>query len=269
MPAIPPLFHGSLLIYLLCLLILIGGQVIYATVGFGAGMFAVTLLVILLDDLQGVVSTLLLLTWITEVLVLSREWRYAWRKLLFVIVPPLFVGVFFGTKLLASGSGEALKIVLGIVMALAGLHFLASDIRSRRAEEDSNNASSEPRRVHPWMVGAGIPAALASGVLGACFGTGGPPIIVLFKSMKLDKRLFRATILSFFFATSVSRITTGIWLGTLGMDNVRAAIWLVPGSIIGTILGAKIYKRLSEQHFARTVSILITLLGLTLVIKSL
>lgn len=268
--AIPPLFQDSIALYLLCLLILIGGQIIYATVGFGAGMFAVTLLVILLDDLPGVVSTMLLLTWITEVLVLARgEWRHAWGKLLLVIVPPLFVGVFIGTKLLASGSGEALKIVLGVVMALAGIHFLVSDIRGRRIASQSTDATEPPRHIKPWIVAAGIPAALASGVLGACFGTGGPPIIVLFKSMKLDKRLFRATILSFFFATSISRMTTGIWLNTLGLDNVYAALWLVPGSVIGTILGAKIYKRLSEQHFARTVSLLITILGITLVLKSL
>lgn len=253
------------MLYLFCLLILIGGQIIYATVGFGAGMFSVTLMVIVLDDLPGVVSTILLLTWITEVLVLSREWRHAWGKLLWIIVPPLIVGAWIGTKVLASGSGEALKMTLGAFVAAAGIHFLVTDIRDRRPKHPDAAAGNGLPRIRPLLGLISVPVALASGILGACFGTGGPPVIVLFKSLKLNKRTFRATLLAFFFATSISRVTFGITEKTLGMDNVRAGLWLVPGSIVGTIIGAKVYKHLSEHHFARVVSMLIVVLGLTLV----
>jgi len=263
--SIPPLFQGSVGLYLAGLAILICGQIIYATVGFGAGMFAVTLLVILLDDLPGVVSTILCLTWITEVLVLSREWRHAWGGLLCVIVPPLFVGVFVGTKLLAAGSGEGLKIALGAFVAAAGVHFLIMDIRNRRLAPDASAGATPRRTLRPLMIAICAPVALLSGVLGGCFGTGGPPIIVLLKSLGLDKRTFRATILAFFFATSISRISFGVTLGTLGMKHVHAALWLAPGAVVGTIIGAQVYKRLSERHFARVVSALITILGLTLI----
>lgn len=265
---IPLLFQDSILLYLLSLLILITGQIIYATVGFGAGMFAVTVLVILLDDLPGVVSTMLLLTWITEVLVLSREWRHIWGRLLFVIVPPLFLGVWIGTKLLAAGNGEALKMALGGFVAAAGIHFLITDIRGGNGATQLDATAARLRPIRPLMAAICIPVAMLSGILGGCFGTGGPPIIVLFKSLKFDKRTFRATILAFFFATSISRISSGIAIGTLGMNNVHAALWLAPGAVIGTILGAQIYRRLSEHHFARVVSVLITMLGLTLIVTS-
>ncbi|MCB9853869.1 MAG: sulfite exporter TauE/SafE family protein [Phycisphaerales bacterium] len=265
---IPPLFQDSIALYLLSLLILITGQIIYATVGFGAGMFAVTLLVILLKDLPGVVSTILCLTWITEVLVLSREWRHVWGRLLFVIVPPLFLGVWIGTKLLAAGNGEALKVALGGFVAAAGIHFLITELRGRNGTSQLDATAAKSQSIRPLMAAICIPVATMSGVLGGCFGTGGPPIIVLFKSLRLDKRTFRATLLAFFFATSISRITSGITLGTLGMTNVHAALWLAPGAVIGTILGAQIYKRLSEHHFARIVSVLITVLGLTLIVTS-
>lgn len=268
MLSIPPLFQHSVGLYLLCLLILIGGQVIYATVGFGAGMFAVTLLVIVLEDLPGVVSTLLLLTWITEVLVLAREWRYAWGRLLWFMVPPLFLGVWIGTRLLASGNGEALKMTLGAFVAAAGIHFLITDLRGRRLDQPGENGGARRRAIRPLLASVGVPVSLASGILGGCFGTGGPPVIVMFKSLKLDKHTFRATLLAFFFATSLSRITAGIAVGTLTMKNVHAAIWLAPGAVIGTIIGAKIYRRLSEHHFARVVSVLITILGVTLIVTA-
>lgn len=267
---IPTLFQNSLPIYLLCLLILIGGQFIYATVGFGAGMFAVTLLVLLLDDLPGVVMTMLLLTWITEVIVLSREWRHAWGKMLLVIVPPTVIGLWVGTRTLAAGNGEALKFVLGAFVAVAGLYFLWSDIRAavRDASAPAPNASTiaPRRRVTPRLVALCAPIGLVSGVLGACFGTGGPPVVILFKSLGLDKRAFRATLLGLFITMSVSRITFGITEHILTLDNVHAALWLVPGSVIGTTVGAKVHGHLSEHVFARVVSVLITVLGVTLIV---
>jgi len=262
---LPPLFQDSLTYYLLCLLILLGGQLIYATVGFGAGMFAVTLLVLLLGEIPGVVMTMLLLTWITEVLVLSREWRYAWGRLLLVIVPPTVVGLWFGTNALASGDGDALKRMLGAVVAAAGFWFLYSDFREsrRNARQGTSTANTQPQ-LTVAKAAASLPAGLAAGFLGALFGTGGPPVIVLFKSFGLDKRAFRATLLALFMTKSVTRASFGIYKGLLTLDHVWAAFYLIPGSVLGTIIGAKIYHRLSERHFGRAVSILIVILGLTL-----
>ncbi len=62
----PELFP-SVTVFVLCGLVVACAQMIYATVGFGAGMFSIALLAMLLPDLAGAVAALLLLTLVTEV----------------------------------------------------------------------------------------------------------------------------------------------------------------------------------------------------------
>lgn len=262
-----PVLFPSPIHYVAALLILIGGQLIYATVGFGAGMFAITLLVLLLDDLHGVVMMMLLLTWTTEVLVLSREWRHARGRLLGWMIPPMAVGTYFGNNMLKSGDGEQLKILLGTVVAAAGLWFLFQDYRRSRAGEV--DAPDREVAITPVRAVIGAPTCFASGFLGALFGTGGPPVIIYLKSFDLPKTNFRATILSFFMGMSIARMTIAVASDNLHGADVHTAIWMLPASVIGTILGAKVYRLLSERVFAKLVSIMIVLLGLVLIATNL
>lgn len=252
--------------YVLALLILIGGQLIYATVGFGAGMFAITLLVLLLDDLPGVVMMMLLLTWTTEVMVLSREWRHARGKMLLWMVPPMALGTVVGTALLKSGDADKLKLLLGLVVALAGLWFLFQDYKNKT--NDLVKAAMPARPMNNIRGIIALPVCFSSGFLGAMFGTGGPPVIIYLRSFNLPKGNFRSTILAFFITMSVSRVCAA-YLGKgdalLTWKDFHAAAWMIPASIIGTILGAKVYSRLSERVFARIVSVMIFLLGLVLI----
>ncbi len=253
--------------YLLALLILISGQLIYATVGFGAGMFAITLLVLLLDDLHGVVMMMLLLTWTTEVLVLSREWRNARGLLLVWMVPAMVVGVYFGNNVLKSGDGEQLKLLLGVVVAAAGLWFLYQDYQRRRASDEDHK--QQVTTISTLRAAIATPMCFASGFLGALFGTGGPPVIIYLKTFHMPKMNFRATILTFFMSMSVARMWIAIGSDNLTWVDVHTAVWMIPASVAGTILGAKVYSRLSEQVFASIVSVMIFLLGLILIATNL
>ncbi len=91
----PDLF-GNLPSFVACALIMAGAQLIYATVGFGAGMFAVALMAIVLPDLTDAVVVLLILTFVTEVWVLIRAWRLARTRLLGWLAPGMAVGLWLG-----------------------------------------------------------------------------------------------------------------------------------------------------------------------------
>ncbi len=241
--------------FVLCGLILLVAQLIYATIGFGAGMFSIALLALILPDLATSVAILFLLTFVTEVWVLSRAWRQARLRLLLGLLPTTAVGMWVGTEMLAGGDVSLLKRSLGVVVAGAGAWFL---FRDGRSEPDP-----EPSRARNLIA---VPFGFGAGVLAGLYGTGGPPVIVLLKSYGLDKSAFRATLLWFFLLMSLMRGGTYLHAGLLTTDELLAALWLLPFSLIGTALGMVAHGRLSERVFGRAVSILLVVLGALLVI---
>lgn len=265
----PELFPDTLVL-VLCMMIVAGAQVIYATVGFGAGMFSVALLALVLPDLAGAVATLLLLTMATELWVLLHAWRRARLGLLLGLLPTTAVGMWLGTELLAIGDTGGLKRVLGGVVLAAGVWFLHSErSESRREPHSPPTDGQEPnrptRRSRGWTA---LPAGLGAGTLAGLFGTGGPPVIVFLKAHRLDKGSFRATLLWYFLLMSFLRITTYLRADLLTGQEVAAALWLLPASLVGTVIGMVLHHRLSERGFGTAVSVLLMLLGGLLMIGS-
>ena len=129
--------------FIACALIMAGAQLIYATVGFGAGMFSVTLLAMVLPELTDVVAVLLILTLVTEVSVLARDWRRARVRLLIGLLPTMAIGLWIGTEVLVTGDVSFLKRALGLVVAAAGLWFLFEQPADVAPDCDVNRADGE------------------------------------------------------------------------------------------------------------------------------
>lgn len=256
----PDLFE-NLPLFAACALIMAVAQLIYATVGFGAGMFAVALLALLLSDLTGVVVVLLILTLVTEVWVLARTWRQARIRLLGWLVPGMIVGLWLGTKILVTTDVSLLKQFLGVVVAGAGLYFIL-EYRARHGDPQPIRNELFRAKLRPWV---SLPVGLLSGLLGGLFGTGGPPVIIFLRVSRLDKGTFRSTILAYFLLMSLLRAGTYAGADLLTVDRAVAAACLLPGSVAGIILGMIIHNRISERQFSQAVSVLLVLLGVLLV----
>jgi uncharacterized membrane protein YfcA len=259
----PELFP-SIPLFILCALIVAAAQLIYATAGFGAGMFSVALLALVLPDLAGAVATLLLITLVTEITVLARAWRQANLRLLLGLLPTTAIGMWLGTEWLAGGDTSGLRRLLGGVVAAAGLWFLFEAWTHHAIA--AGNAPPAPRRMGWGRAAWSVPAGLVAGTLAGLFGTGGPPVIIFLRSFRLDKGAFRATLLWYFLLMSALRVTTYVRAGLLTGNELRAAAWLLPGAIAGTALGMIIHGRLSERRFAQAVAGLLVLLGALLVL---
>ncbi len=253
-----PEIYPNVLTLVLCALIMAGAQLIYATVGFGAGMFAVALLALVLPDLADAVTILFVLTAVTEVWVLAHAWRSARFSLLLGLLAPMALGMWIGTQWLASADVAGLKRVLGVVVALAGVWFLYSAARSAGTPVDPPAAGVKRSRWKDWL---SLPAGFASGVLGGLFGTGGPPVIIFLRGHGLDKGAFRATLLWYFLIMTCVRAVTYVRAGLLTGHEVIAAAWLLPASIGGMLAGMLLHRRLAERHFAIAVSALLVVLG--------
>jgi len=272
----PDLFP-DVITFVLCGFVVAGAHLIYATVGFGAGMFSIALLALLLPELAETVATLLLLTFMTEVWVLVHAWREAKVRLLLGLLPTAAVGMWLGTELLVAGNVAWLKRVLGVVIVAAGVWFLYEERRRRTSSKQEpkcgvNNLLHGVKPVSPAFFSAGrkrfltpfltgLPAGLASGTLAGLFGTGGPPVIIFLRAHGLDKGAFRATLLWFFLLMSFLRTTGYLRAGILTGSEVTAALWLLPAALAGTRLGMVLHRRMSQRGFQMAVSILLILLG--------
>ena len=255
--------------FVLCSLIVVGAQLIYAAAGFGAGMFSVAMLAIVLPDLAGAVVTLYVLTFLAEIWVLLHAWRQAKGRLLLGLLPTTVVGMWLGTELLLLGNVVWLKGVLGMIVAMAGAWFVFEEYRRRGrlsqpqpvSDEEANPPSHRTRKTYLNLL-----VGLVAGTLAGLFGTGGPPVIVLLRGYGLSKGAFRATLLLYFLMASILRGGSYLHAGLLNMNGIAAAIWLLPASILGTILGMVVHRRLSENHFATAVSVLLMILGVVLLV---
>jgi uncharacterized membrane protein YfcA len=96
------------------------------------------------------------------------------------------------------------------------------------------------------------------------FGTGGPPVIIFLRAYRLDKAGFRSTLLTFFLLMSLMRAGTYAAAGLITTDHALAAALLLPGSVVGIIVGTIIHDRISEHRFRKAVSVLLVALGVLL-----
>lgn len=249
-----PEMFPSVGVFVLCALVIAGASLIYATVGFGAGMFAIATLAMILPQLADAVATLLLLTLVTEVWVLRHAWREARGRLLLGLVPTMAIGLWLGTQVLISIDVALLKRGLGVVVAAAGAWFLLSQ---KRTVPSATLPPADGRR-DSWT---SLPAGLISGVLAGMFGTGGPPVIIYLRGYGLGKAAFRATLLWYFLIMSAGRAAIYTGAGILTVRELWAAAWLLPATLLGTIVGMGVHRRLSERQFGLGVSILLVILG--------
>jgi uncharacterized membrane protein YfcA len=258
----PELFPSTAA-FALCAAIMVGAQFIYATVGFGAGMFAVALLAFVLPDLAGTVAVLMLLTFVTEITVLWRAWRHADLGLLIVLLLPITLGLVAGTYVLLLGEVHLLKRGLGLVVAGAGGWFLRARAQSNE-KGHSEGAGDGLNRPRWWQAG---PVGLLAGLLGGMFGTAGPPLIIYLHGRGLGKTVFRATLVWLFFGMSLIRVPLYVHQGILNGDVVVAALWLLPAAALGAGGGMLAHHRISERHFARLVALLLAIMGLLLALR--
>ena len=168
-----------------------------------------------------------------------------------------------GTCLLVSENTRGLKRALGVVVLAAGAWFLYGEWRKQH-DALSKISSQQLHRGPAWWWS--IPAGFASGTLGGLFGTGGPPVIICLRAYHLDKSTFRATILWFFLVMSVVRAGTYTHGGVFTLDRLLAAVWLLPASLVGMVIGMFLHVRISERFFAVAVAGLLVLLGFLLII---
>jgi hypothetical protein len=211
--------------------------------GFGSGLIAVPLLAHLLP-LQFVVPLCLMLDFSAS-LVLSRHGRrqVRWDEIR-PLLPFTVIGIVLGALLLLNLPREPLLTSLGLFVMLFGLRYVF-------------NIHGDRIVSRLWA----MPAGLLGGMIGALFGTGGPPYVIYLTHRLRDKSELRATFSGLFLLEGALRILTFIAAGLLLQAQLFTTILsAIPVMAAGLYLGNKVHVGISQRQ-------LILLIGLLLVVS--
>lgn len=200
------------------------GSTIQGTIGFGLGLFAAPLL--LLIDPQYVPGPLLLASAVLTLLLTRREWAGVRGRDLGWSLGARVVGTVIAVGLLKVLSGEQLDRLFGAVI-LTGVAITASGIRLRP------------------MPGTLVAAGTLSGIMGTTTSVGGPPMALLYQNE--SGPAIRGTLSAYFVVGVLMSVLALIYAGRFGMLELHYSLLMVPGVLLGFAVSKRTSKALDGK----------------------
>ena len=230
----------------LCSLTVLVGATLQGSIGFGMGLFASPILILV--DERFVPAPILLSTWVMTTFLIFRERHAIDVGGLRWAVVGRAVGTLAAATLLMFLPRDRMPLMCGIIvlvgvaMSLSGLRFHPS------------------RSV---LVGAGAMSA----VMGTVASIGGPPIALVYQH-GTGARL-RATMSSFFWiGTAMSLVVLRV-MGRFGKDEVYLTLVILPGVLIG-VIASHWTLAVVDRGFVRPVVLtLAAVAGLAVIVRQL
>jgi len=230
------------------------GQLVYAATGFGAGLISISLLALFFGDIDTYVPFFLLLCLPTETWIVMRQRKRSAPKnmvwLLAFIIPTLILGGF----ILKVASDKRLILGLGVLIVVIAVFYLFF--------EDKIVLKPKGRFFSAF-------AGATSGMLGSLYGMGGPPLIIYFKSLGLDKNQFRMSLLTVFFAMSLIRLVAYSFIGLFDRMIILSCAIALPFALLGLWAGNLAHRHIAEATFKQVTSSILLISGILVVIKGL
>lgn len=226
--------------YLSALFILLFAYCIRGITGFGSGLIAIPLLAHFLP-LTFVVPMMLVLDFVASI-ALSRHThlQVCWKEI-WLLLPTSIVGMLIGAVLLVNLPREPLLVTLGLFVIFFGFRYLF-------------NVHGEKPISRWWS----LPTGLSGGLIGAMFGTGGPPYVVYLSHRLHDKTRLRGTLSGLFMLEGALRIVTFLLTGLLLQpDILKALILSLPLMALGLYMGNRVHLSITRRQQLALIGILL------------
>lgn len=235
--------------YGLSVLILITAYTFRGVAGFGSGLIAIPLLVLILP-ISIVVPMMVLLDFIASVSHSIRHRQVTQWKMIFPLLPFTLTGVLIALFIFKNVDTILLVKTLGIVILLFAIY---------------NFISPTPRRQGGklWAV----PAGVLGGMVGTLFGTGGPFYVIYLQLRHLDKAAFRATIATIFMIDGGIRVGGFALSGFFIHETLLLAALGLPIMGLAMYLGGHVHTSISQTAFHRAIGVLLVGSGVALLLK--
>jgi len=230
-------------------LIVVTAYTFRGVAGFGSGLIAIPLLVLILP-ISVVVPMMVLLDYTASVThsIKHREatqWRIIWPLLPFTVI-----GVLLALFLFKTVDTNLLVKSLGVFILLFALY---------------NLFAPKPRRQGSVLWAA--PAGTLGGLVGTLFGTGGPLYVIYLQLRHLNKTAFRATVASIFMIDGGIRVAGFLLSGFFTRETLLLAVSALPLMLLAMYLGGHIHTTISQTTFHRAIGVLLLGSGTALLVK--
>ena len=235
----------SLFDILLAMLCSAVGFTLQGAVGFGMGMLASPILILI--DTRLVPGPVLASTMVFTAALTVRERRAIDIGGLRWAVVGRAAGTIPAAALLAVLPAEQLSllfggvVLLGVALSVSGLH-------------------PKPRPVSLLAGGA------LSGIMGTIAAIGGPPMALLYQHAPGAR--VRGTLSSFFLIGTIFSLLALSHVGRVGRDELRLTLALLPGVLFGFVVSRRIASRLDRGYTRSAVLAIATVAGLIVVVRS-
>ena len=226
----------SLLQTLVVVLATLAGSTVLASLGFGIGMVATPVLLLVLDPQTAVVMLNAVSVPITGLLVWQTRRHLNVRDSLPIILLGL-AGALVGAYVLSTSGDRVLRlsIVVLIILLAAATAFNPARLRGRVP--------------YPKVVGGLI--GFFVGVMLGSLAIGGPLLVLFVLSRGWDRHSIRAFLSLYLFVIMVSATVGYIPAGLFTQERTMLTLVALPPALLGFWLGSRLAGRMNEGLFRR------------------
>jgi uncharacterized protein len=236
-----------------CATVIFVGFIVRGMSGFGAGLVATPLLVLVMP-VHVVVPMIGLLAFFLFVFLFIRDWReVVWRELRLLVLPTL-LGVVGGLALFTALDNRWLLTLLGSFLLTYATYMLLV------------HAFGMPgfRCSQRWA----FPLGFGGSFIDTMFGSGGGTLVVIYMHARgFSGMPFRATIAVLWFLEIVVRIGGYAWAGYYPTSTLILAALMLPMMAAGTWVGERIGNQISQKNFSRMLAALLLVAGAAILMR--
>ena len=232
--------------------VLFVATLIRSSLGFGEALVAVPLLALCIP-IQVAAPVAVLVSITVAFLVIFQDFRDIHVRSAAWLILATLVGIPVGLWMLTAIDPRIVKATLGLLMAAFALYALTSRAPLHLARDRLS-----------WLLGCGFVA----GVLGGAYGMNGPPLVVYGSLRRWSGAELRATLQGYFLPAGILGMA-GYWIAGLWVPLVtRYYLLSLPGTVVATVLGRLLNRRMQAHGFLRYVYGALVVVGLVLLVQS-
>lgn len=216
--------------------------------GSGAAFVSAPILALIVEPALalGIMLPLLMLIDVASLKPYWRKWNWPDARILLLGSVP---GVLIGAGLATVANPDVFRLLIGAICIL----FVIWQGVQRRAIGAA--------RVRAWPAPVGLVAGVFTGFTSFVSHAGGPILAVYLLSQGRDKTTYQATTVIVFFAVNILKFFPYAALGFFTAETFAANLLLAPVALLGTWLGVRAHRLVSERLFFTITYVLLTVTG--------
>ncbi len=230
-------------------LIALTGGFVQGLTGFGFGLVAAPFFVAILSPHMAVPMIIIHL-FIINLIVLVESYKWIRPGRMWLLITASVIGTPFGAYLLTILSPGILKIAIGLLICIFGVLFLSGIQRTIKNEK----------------LGA-VSVGFISGLLNSSVSIGGPPVVLFLSNQGMEKKVFRANIVTCFLLVNIASMINYHLNGLMTLEIFQNALLTLPGMFVGVFLGIFSSKRVNEDNFRKIILYLIIAGGISAIVS--